>query len=332
MAGLKKISVIITLTATLLALSNCREITTTTRILSDGSCERTVEVSSDPESSVFPIPGDSTWTITRTTEGKDSVDVYAATKKFPAVSALQEEYPMQSNSGVNVPVTIELRSGFGLFFRYLRYEEIYGRYNPLSHIPIAEYLSEIEIQQYTAGDDSTEIEERVDEWRAHNLYAEMENALIVGAKQKQLTEINTETLAQYRDTLLITVIEEADSTDDLLEIFSEYLGTDQVWELADTVDQVYKRIETVIERLTDLALDDFTNRVVMPGLLMDTNAKSLEGNMALWQFEGGVFEFRDKVMWAESRLLNWWGIGIVLGALVLLGVLLFIAVRRKRTG
>ena len=66
-------------------------------------------------------------------------------------------------------------------------------------------------------------------------------------------------------------------------------------------------------------LNDYTNEVIMPGLILDTNAKDVEGNSVQWKFDYNRFLWEDYTMWVESRVVNRW-------AMILTGILCMILV------
>ena len=74
---------------------HCKEITTTTRVHADGSCDRTVVVQSsskNPSGSAFPIPRDSSWSITVLPDStRISRYVYTARKYFKTIASHNEK-------------------------------------------------------------------------------------------------------------------------------------------------------------------------------------------------------------------------------------------------
>ncbi|MBU4445439.1 MAG: hypothetical protein L6422_00755 [Candidatus Marinimicrobia bacterium] len=68
----------------------------------------------------------------------------------------------------------------------------------------------------------------------------------------------------------------------------------------------------------------------MPGLLIDTNAETVEGNKVVWEVGTGKFFLRDFEMWAESRIVNRWAIPVTAVILLVICGGLVIAVFRRR--
>lgn len=331
--GKRSLVPVILLAFSLLLLS-CREITTVTTVNSDGSCDRIVKVKSKHKThddSYFPIPTDSTWTITNTKNEQDTAFYnYTASQTFRDVKSMQATYASYADTDEALRLTVELKKRFGLFFRYYRYREVYDRYSPYDKVPVEDFLTRDELRIYLSDQDSAEIKDKVEEWRARAMFEELYQALVTKSKALESPEVTPEKLEANKDTLFHAVIENADSTADVLFELTKILQTYDVTGLRDTIDTVLKRIDRDLDVILQVGANDYTNKVVMPGLLLDTNADAVEGNMATWDFSGKVFEFREKEMWVQSRLINWWGIsfsGLLL--LILLGALIVVA--RHRT-
>jgi hypothetical protein len=88
------------------------------------------------------------------------------------------------------------------------------------------------------------------------------------------------------------------------------------------------RINSIEEKVMEawgLTDDRYTNNVIMPGLIMKTNATILNGNMVSWKVESENFFLYDYTMEVESRIVNRWvfwltGILIIgFGVLLLFG-------------
>jgi hypothetical protein len=68
----------------------------------------------------------------------------------------------------------------------------------------------------------------------------------------------------------------------------------------------------------------------MPGLILDTNAPSVENNTVTWELKGRRFFWEDYEMRVESRTVNRWAIWLT-GGLLLAAVagMAFGALRRR---
>jgi hypothetical protein len=95
-------------------------------------------------------------------------------------------------------------------------------------------------------------------------------------------------------------------SDSLLNLTGKYvpLVTENRQLLNDTAR--INRIEEKVMEAWGLTDDSYNNNVLMPGLIMKTNATSLSGNMVSWKPEAENFFLYDYVMEVESRIINRW--------------------------
>ena len=100
-------------------------------------------------------------------------------------------------------------------------------------------------------------------------------------------------------------------------------------DLYSEMDSIFKSLEDELKISMDLDGDNFTYKLILPGILQSTNADSLAGDTLLWSFELRNYMNEDYVMSAESTI-DYPGrqkAGIVL--FIILG-LLFIGVRIRK--
>jgi hypothetical protein len=75
---------------------------------------------------------------------------------------------------------------------------------------------------------------------------------------------------------------------------------------------------------------DYTNTVVMPGIVLDTNADEVKGTTVSWRFSANQFMLGDYTMWVESRVMNTWAVILTgITALGLTGVLVALRLRSR---
>jgi hypothetical protein len=74
-------------------------------------------------------------------------------------------------------------------------------------------------------------------------------------------------------------------------------------------------------RIAAYSLETYTSRVLMPGMIIHTNAGKTDVNVASWTFKIDNFYAADYTMVVESRMVNRWfvtGAGVVLFLLIAL--------------
>jgi hypothetical protein len=74
----------------------------------------------------------------------------------------------------------------------------------------------------------------------------------------------------------------------------------------------------------------YINEVEMPGIILNTNASSVEGNKVSWKLSDEKFLYNDYMMTVESRVANPWVTYITGGVLIALVALLMVPRLRRK--
>ena len=338
--------------AMLMTLTGCREITTTTRIFSDGSCERTVLIegdSSDVFSGSYPLPLDSSWTFSIKRDSSEKTKyIYLAKKSFKRVSDLNNEYLYDSVSTFSkLDRSIKLKKHFRWFFTILTYREIYRDANPFKQISVSDYLTADEINiLFIDEEDSSEIavnkkevEKKFETWLGIGIFEEFYQAFLRGAVQLGDSNLTQEIIISKKDVLTKTVlvdtisffdIDEKKLIDSLITICEYTFQTPGVWKLLEKGNDTFRELKNKLAAFEIVWTEGYTNEVFMPGLLVDTNAETVEGNKVVWEVGTGNFFLRDFEMWAESRIVNRWAVPVTAVIVVVICVGLVITASRRR--
>jgi hypothetical protein len=182
---------------TLAALTGCREITTTTQIFSDGSCERTIKCSGDSTdfhstfAGPFPLPVDSTWNITqkadsttgtteikagKTTE-KGNNRITIASKRFKSIHDLNRLYRKKWKDSLTVEVEIRLDRRFRWFNTFFEYRETYKACTPFTKVKIEDFLTPKEQSLIYIKGDTLGLDKKVDQWLLKSYFEEFFEAV-----------------------------------------------------------------------------------------------------------------------------------------------------------
>ncbi|MBN1413729.1 MAG: hypothetical protein JW973_01410 [Bacteroidales bacterium] len=143
----------------------------TTRILPDGSIERTMLVEGgdstlvkgDPSSVLagsLPVPADSTWEIVTGLEERsindstnDTIYYYRARKMFCNSDELNKEINWDSAGDNHVSRNIKVEKRFRWFHTFYRYTETYKQIFPFTRKSVNDYLTDEELELIHADDD-----------------------------------------------------------------------------------------------------------------------------------------------------------------------------------
>ena len=335
-----------------LLLSGCLDITSTSKVNSDGSIVRTVTFVGDSAEvcqGKFPIILDSSWTtnITRPSPTSRKDFTLTATRTFRDVEEMNKV--LGGTFSRTLQYRFSLDKSFDWFFTVYRYKETTLPYAQYTSVPITDYLSlqEIAIATHdTLGDfdkrfpltrgDSLAMESlipRAQEWEWRNKFEPVFSEFVIGVRNLNSPELTPGAVESLKESLYKKSEYALDKgkIDSLRMIFKGVLKTplvDKAWEANTSVIEEVKR-RLAFENLTN-SHKYFTN-VVMPGLITGSNAKKIEGNTASWQDYKEFAHRFEYTMWVESRQVNWWAVIIALAVVVsLIIMLIFSALRRKQ--
>ncbi len=328
-------------------LTGCPEQKTVlTKVNKDGSLTRTLGnfdlrkyEGIDTIMSKVPIPIDHSWKLDTL---NDTTAVLS--KSFKDINELSASYATD-NSSLNVyRRKVGLKKKFNWFHTDYHYSESYK--GLLTEIPLQDYLTNKEIEIYKSSDpgrhpdlmdlDSISrksmldnIEERYDSWFNESLFSRLFSDLWLVADSANLLDRNqsnqlsaknkTEELIKKNYTLDFLFNDSLD-IEDIAKLIGQELSLDSARlitfeQLAEEAD-LQKRYEN--ELFVGIS-EDYGSKLIMPGLLIDTNADILKGDTLSWNVDIIKYLDSDFVMTAESKVTNYW-------AYLLSGLVIIIAI------
>jgi hypothetical protein len=293
-----------------------KEKKTTTIINNDGSCVRTIVVNPASDTiSTFPVPDDKSWDIHL--EG-DTDKSFIAVKKFDNVNMMNDEYRMAKKVGVDI--TFEKK--FRWFFTYFNYQETYKPLLQIQRIPIQNFLTKEEYAQYEHGDTGRALKKRLDDFLTANLYEEFYSQLVDSVERMHDPSIPASVFIAKKQDVGFHEFDKGE-TKDIVKYLERILGLVLQGKIERPIENITKSIEDDIRFMLD-AGGDYVNEVQMPGIILNTNANTVEGNTVVWRFNEDRFAYTGYTMAVESRIANPWaayatgGVLIVIVALLLL--------------
>jgi len=337
----------------LLLISACNETEITTRINKDGSCERLIRLDSSSPDEFFNhyfIHVDSTWTIyVETNEDTASADTMRikhekpkamAKKYFKNINALNQSMQFNPDTTACVKMRISLEKKFRWFNTYYIYHEKYMPANPFTKLPILDYLSREELEKWIFEDESAEteshkkdhklLENKIEQFYADAIFESFYDVFLEAIKKLNHPRLSCSYFQNHKELMyqmIYNTIEEGNFGDyakQAVQAIAAETKNRYVLLLLDEEHDFFHLFNIQETFFLNIALTDFTNRIQMPGLILDTNSEQIEGNTAIWKFDGDLFLFTEHLMWVESRVVNpWaWGITAVVFVLLVLGIVL----------
>ncbi|MCP4215389.1 MAG: hypothetical protein GY765_12075 [bacterium] len=351
---LKKSFYVCIVIAVLLVNTACEERHTTSEISADGACTRIVEIKSDSPrifNDAFPVPADSTWKVTKKVVAKDDKKkehVYRAVKSFQSVAALNGEYAQMRAKKPGGRIHFELEKKYVWFFTHYTYRETYLEFFPFRKIPMADFFSEQEqqiIAESLLDEEKAakkyspsrlkELEKRFLEWAGRSIFEELFQIMLDTARRSgrsQLTEVLKNKKEELYDVAFTDYKMEILKLDEIPGKLGAILPSDELQGLMEKYKAEYSVFEEKFRMVDNIFGDEFSNKVIMPGLITETNAAGVSGSSVSWEFGPDEFFLSDYSMWVTSRKLNWWAVAIGGFVLILLLIIPLAAarIRRKR--
>ena len=316
----------------LLTVSGCREsYTVVTSLLPDGSCDRIITVTSDTlkiPDVAFPLPIDSSWqTSWKPPAQKGEKYLFTARKHFAHIDSLCEEYASGSDSE-KIKITIKAERTFRWFYTYFTYQEKYEAFSPWKLVPLSQFMTAEEIQRYLAGEKSDSLKKKQDAWESRNMFEYGYQGLVAAALRLNDPSLPTSLIQSKKEDLFTELM--SSGSKDAVKTIANVLGTPAVRKLTREINALVEEIarKSKVESKAD---GDYLNTVVMLGTILDTNAREVKGNSAVWRFTSEQFGVADYEMRVESRSVNVWPLAVtglvVLALIIIPGV---IRLRRER--
>lgn len=340
-------------------LAGCPESKTiTTKINRDGSCVRTIG-DFDPRDfkgidSVIhdlPIPVDHSWNLKLI---NDSTAVLA--KEFDNVSEINASFLSDESELKMYKREVELTKKFRWFHTVLHFRETYE--GILTEIPLTRYMSEAEAETFKMEDSEENpifnslesrskeslidnIEERFEYWLMDNIFSiafddimEIADSLMLFNNRTVNASVIKDSVKQRFDELEKSMIFSNSNDEmemaDIAKMIGEEIRLDSI-ELPKLVRQVEraKLEDRYDDEIFGGFMENYENKIMLPGLVTDTNAEILAGDTLIWDVDPIKFCDSDFVMFAESKVTNRWAY-LLSGFIILIAVMIpFLGKLRK---
>jgi len=231
---------------------------------------------------------------------------------------MNDEYRMAKKVGVDI--TFEKK--FRWFFTYYSYREAYKSSLRIQRIPIQTFLTEKEYAQYERGDTGSALKKRIDDFLTANVNEEFYNQLVDSVERMHDPSIPVSVFIAKKQDIELHEFDKGE-TKDIVKYLERILGLVLQGKIERPIENITKSIEDDIRFMLD-AGGDYVNEVQMPGIILNTNANTVEGNTVVWRFNEDRFAYTGYTMAVESRIANPWaayatgGVLIVIVALLLL--------------
>lgn len=348
---MKTIKIILLLLMVLITAVCKREITVETVINPDGSLVRSISTENDttevPETT-YPFPPADDWRINMNKQVKidtifheskidtikpDTSYIITATKIYASVTELNQDINIETDS-IWINSMVQWEKSFRWFYSFYSYKETIESIFPFKTIPLEEKFTEQEIAWIKAGNDTADIDDRLDEWIMQSIFTEFFQAFQSCMREKPQYPRSGIAREAKRDSLYRRVMQ-YEFLDDAKDSFSEYF-IKQVNDIygvpVPDLKPILAPLEIKLDRFFATAVsgthEEYIFRVQIPGQIYDANADQLKNGYAQWTFTNGRLIPCNMVIWVKSRSLN--AIPLILSILIIGGsIIILIRLRRS---
>lgn len=330
-----------------LVLSSCinwgNEYHTHTEVFDDGSIERTVTIHSRDslmlKANNFGATGKSGWLVRvsidtsfnrHDTISDNNTDhsFFKFTKRFNSVEESNLELSSANDTLYRIKADFEKR--FRWFYTDLKYSDTYLATLRFKDTSPDDYFTEDDytfIDGYSTKNSTKEdslrsiaIQKKEDEYLVEGIFGVIYQNTIAILKAKSIEGRWLDTLETNKQYLKNSLMESDFEAGRLFSILTDSLKIPVEFNRDDSVS--YKNLEKWKFSL----FDSYTHSIQMPANVTETNADSVSGSFVYWNPEG-KFLYKDYVMYAELRIVNYWTVTITGIILIATG---FIWVRKRK--
>lgn len=328
----------------LMSFQACLDIETTSQVNTDGSIVRTITITGDSASIYsgrYPLDLDSSWSKSI---AKIDANKFKLTAMRSFKTADEMTKALEGTFGKTVQYRFEFKKSFQWFFTVYRFQESNLPYVQYSSIPISEYVSKAELDMLSQKDAEKSLQtkgdslafwsavERVQDWELRNKFEPVFASFLKGVSSLNSPSLTVQTVELLKDSLYRRSTKAIDkrNIDTLRLIFADVLRNPLVHKAWRASERGFEDIKRKIDFEHEANSNSYVTSVVMPGLITNSNAGTIEGNKATWRDFKDQFHYVGFTMNVESRQVNWWAVVITLIVVItLLAGLVLSALRRR---
>ncbi|WP_289054725.1 hypothetical protein [Carboxylicivirga marina] len=324
----------------LILLSACDDLTYRyyTRINADGTVFKRIIAegdSSDVYDRPFSFDVNKGWKLNYdkriVEESGDTLFMAIAERTFESIDEVNESLFLKNDSTHKDNIKVVLKRQFAWFFTFHEYRQIYLQRFPFKHVSIDDYLTDSEYAYCILGDTTCiesmtkEEEKALDEKGESKFYDFLSASMgveFISTLNDYLIDNSLPSLSVTDSSFVMGLFDvslfDGPILKDICDLIDKRLGKNWISEAYN--DGYFTHFEQRTEEESLLISNfEYNAEVEVPGLLYETNATSIEGNTAKWQFTRGAFFYKDLELLLKYRTINYW-------AFIVVGILIFIIV------
>jgi len=229
---------------------------------------------------------------------------------------MTEEFSRGKDSS-KLQLSCRVEKHFRWFFTYYFYAETLPSYSIYRHEPIDSFFTPTEIGLIKENRDSL-LGKRVEEFWDRNVADEFVERILAKVKELNDPELPPSAISKAKEALTEGIAKgKDDKPEDIERIFEKTVRPRPAGKLKGAIDTIFKTMWHELEHEEELDIS-YKNEVTMPGILVTSNSRKIEGNRVMWDCRSN--KYFDIVMSAESRRVNLWA--VITTAVVCLGLVI----------
>jgi hypothetical protein len=307
--------------------------TVKTKINPDGSFEKTIVCDGDSlglDKIPLPFVFKDGWKIDiRKDTGKYTKFITTARKTYADIDEFKAEAARGSDS-TKLSIVSRIEKHFRWFFTYYTYQETIPAFSRFKQtVPFASAFTPAEIERLDAGKDSL-LNNRYQTYWARNAVEEFIDNMIDSCRRLNDPALAPERWREKRGLVAEALLKERNMSKgaDIAAMVEKIFQTSSVRNISGAIDTTFKALMEKVRIENELDIS-YKNEVSMPGMLITSNAKDVEGSTVTWTCR--PHRFLDVVMTAESRMLNLWAVVVTAAVCLVLLAGLLLPLLRMRT-
>jgi hypothetical protein len=327
-----------------LALASCDHTDSMETVVHEnGELEKTVVVSKKNGSYPMLGMGERTgWTEKIIQNEKDeTITIYQ--KTFSSQEEANAELASPSDTLFRVTSTFEKK--FRWFYTYIYYADTYQALNrmklpPDNYIALEDYafIERLPMEGKEISEaDSLYLEKLTEKifdiYGTRAIYEEMYDLGVQTIREKNLDNQWIDTLNKHKESIYAMLTHTDDPAADAYQeddfIFSamERRGIPLPYaELKKNYREISKQLDAKMDFISFAYNGKYHHKIEMPWNVTSTNADSISGNQLFWSPPSVKFLLKDYTMYAETRRLNYWAVGVLI---IILGFTGYLFLRKR---
>jgi hypothetical protein len=276
----------------------------------------------------FPMKTDNRWNLSFTRDTGKKIRC-TAVRNFSSFVMLKKTFILNNSKWENLSHSVSFKKKFRWFYTTYCYNEVFYRVNPFD-LPVGKFLTRDELQSWKNRNDALEnfsydkktdslnsiVNEKAENWLKECCKLQLVSDLNKAFEILQEPSLKPALIATNIDTIL-KLCQGEFNTKKIIAAMAGFYRNEKIYQLLDKKFYFIYRTEKTYKSIEDNFYEEAVFKTIMPGVLVEENAKKKMHDTLCWSVTAYKFFFNDYELKAQSRMINYWAF-VVTGILLLL--------------